>query len=590
MSYTKTTWANLPATSSPIDADNLNKIEQGIYDATEAATAAASYTPDGTGAVLRTYASKVNERVSVKDFGATGDGITDDTVAIQAAIDHCATLASTYTWLEDDRGTDAATWGTVVELHFPDGLYLITESLILTEDNKNLVISNATLKASGAGWATTDFMIDAADSNTTYITVRGARLNCANLCGGIHARARWRVLDTWIDRVTGTGIELDGSDAWVDQCIIGQWTTFDDEFYSQANYTGVGINCPYNDIRITNTVVRWLYECVRISHTNIFISNCHLFNGMENFLANGATGRTYAPLIVVEEPTGARAGSLNHVSVDHCYLDNGTIELFDNSVIFSSCMFVANSLHVPNIAGSTDYWIRCDAKTASTTIRVIVDNPVFWVTSLARKILYFTESGGNTWGNDVTAFEASTINEAIPENNGVEISPRQRFGSLALSEAFAFTNAGSGCKIKFQDDDTISDSTRPECGSVGDDFLITADDVFVSSKYLGLTNTAGNAIFASRANLGSNPQYHLFEATSDGGGTYSDRGKLWYDNSVNKLVLQSPDGLVLRVAGVDIASFTSTPPTVTGSKGGNAALTSLISQLEALNLIVDSTT
>jgi hypothetical protein len=39
-----------------------------------------------TGAVARTVASKLNDTVSVKDFGAVGNGSTDDTTAIQAAI------------------------------------------------------------------------------------------------------------------------------------------------------------------------------------------------------------------------------------------------------------------------------------------------------------------------------------------------------------------------------------------------------------------------------------------------------------------------------------------------------------------------
>jgi hypothetical protein len=58
------------------------------------------------------------------------------------------------------------------------------------------------------------------------------------------------------------------------------------------------------------------------------------------------------------------------------------------------------------------------------------------------------------------------------------------------------------------------------------------------------------------------------------------------------LYVGTDDTLYIKNAAgsVQYVSSLETPPTVSGSKGGNAALASLITALESLGLIVDTTT
>lgn len=66
---------------------------------------------EGVGAVTRTAADKLRELVSVKDFGAVGDGVANDTSAIQAAID--------YLWSNSGG-----------EIYIPPGIYLAANVIL----------------------------------------------------------------------------------------------------------------------------------------------------------------------------------------------------------------------------------------------------------------------------------------------------------------------------------------------------------------------------------------------------------------------------------------------------------------------------
>lgn len=89
------------------------------------------FTQDGTGAIARTVGAKIGEMASVLDFGAVGDGVANDTAAIQAAVD--------------------ASVGKVVIV--PDGTYLLNSNVTRPAGGVTLIVSpGAYFTGAGRMW------------------------------------------------------------------------------------------------------------------------------------------------------------------------------------------------------------------------------------------------------------------------------------------------------------------------------------------------------------------------------------------------------------------------------------------------------
>jgi hypothetical protein len=89
-----------------------------------------SFIQAGVGAVTRSSQSKMRDEVSVKDFGAVSDGITDDTLAFTLAMDYVASLG-----------------GGLVKM--PLGTYVLTDFII---DKKSVIFEG---DATGYGYEST---------------------------------------------------------------------------------------------------------------------------------------------------------------------------------------------------------------------------------------------------------------------------------------------------------------------------------------------------------------------------------------------------------------------------------------------------
>jgi hypothetical protein len=167
-----------------------------------------TYTPSGTGAVARSAASKMGDVVSVRDFGAVGNGTTDDTAAIQAAITASANKAVYF-----PSGTYVATTLTVSSpcRLFGEGIIKKTtaaSSALLTLNTNDVDIEG--LEFRGASF---DAMPASVVFLDTAIKVYGAssvspyrRFNITNV--KVNGFAGFAMDIRWSEDVTITGCQI----------------------------------------------------------------------------------------------------------------------------------------------------------------------------------------------------------------------------------------------------------------------------------------------------------------------------------------------------------------------------------------------
>lgn len=147
-------------------ANGLATLDSNIF----VPSAQLNYNLNTTGSVNRLILSKLSDQVSVKDFGAVGNGTADDTAAIQAAINYAS--------------------GKGKALYFPGGNYLVTN---LQVPHNTAMFGQVTATGAGAATNTTVIKGTAGLDIMSFIDTEGNgypdgfHFECLQFSGGLSA-------------------------------------------------------------------------------------------------------------------------------------------------------------------------------------------------------------------------------------------------------------------------------------------------------------------------------------------------------------------------------------------------------------------
>lgn len=245
-----------------------------------------TYDPPFVGSVATNVEAKLAQYVSVKDFGAVGDGLTDDTVAIQAA--------------ENESGY----------LYWPAGTYVISSTINLNHSkDRKWVGDGFNAQEIGTythgsiikwGGAANSLMFDgqiAGGQNISSFVMQDLRIDGAGLASSAFAFASDAAHGQhfYWQNVQITGMAVNGSDAAVDFYSVSQnFSTVDSEFH------GCIISGGARAIRVAGQQLNFFGGSLGADITGILValqSNSHpkffgtgFYGGQSVFGIEGTTG------------------------------------------------------------------------------------------------------------------------------------------------------------------------------------------------------------------------------------------------------------------------------------------------------------
>ncbi len=323
----------------------------------------------------------VDETSSVKEFGATGNGVTDDTSAIQSALDWASTNKATIifnagTYLIDSDANTLS--GDKYGVHVKDNTHVHFEKGAVLQSETNSSTHYAVMMVSGD-----DILIDGAG------TLIGDRTTHTGSTGEYG-----HVLDVRnSDRVIIKDVTV--KDGWGDGLYVGSHVTD-------------GETC--NDITISNVtcLTNRRNNCSIVDVDTCFIDNCRF---------DGANGTAPQAGIDIEPNTG---DSCKNITLVNCSATgntgNGFLTVGNAAsvfrVSFSNCISISNSLNGFQVKNS-DYVVFSNCHATSNT-----ENGIYLNITDDSSISNCTSSGNTLSGiNIITSKNCTVSGNTVFEND-----------------------------------------------------------------------------------------------------------------------------------------------------------------------------
>jgi len=276
--------SGLPSVSSGSGTDTALRTDLANASASLAGSRLSGFRQDGTGATARTVDAKLKDTISVNDFGAVGDGVTDDTAAFTNAIASLVSIGC----------------GTLL-IPKTANSYRISPTGALSVSNTNgiSIVSNGATIACAARSSLSFAVGFITGTNVDNLTVDGLRFVC---------------YDT-VSRYGVSGASFDS-------------------YCNTADFPGKNPECsaPYFG-NLTTIVTNFRYGFLLTDVENVVIKNCYFGNNFFqpiNFQSTGSTTLgTGNKNILIENTTfdGANISSIfweetTNITINNCLWNN----------------------------------------------------------------------------------------------------------------------------------------------------------------------------------------------------------------------------------------------------------------------------